>query len=90
MVFIEVRQEVEDYDKWRAGFDANAAVRKAGGAQEAEYVMRNVDNPNEVTVVLEWDSVEKARQFTQSPELKEAMKNAGVVGPPEVRFLEAA
>ena len=90
MPFIHIRQEVKDYDKWRARFDAHAATRKAGGALEGQYVMRNTDNPNEVTVILEWDSLEKPRQFTQSPELKEAMKNAGVIGPPDVRFLEAA
>jgi quinol monooxygenase YgiN len=89
MVFVHVRHQVEDYNKWRAGFDANITARKAGGALEGEYVMRDVENPNDVTIVLEWESVEKARQFTQSPELKEAMQNAGVTGPPEVRFLEA-
>jgi len=33
--------------------------------------------------------LEKARQFTQSPDLKEAMQKAGVTGPPEIIFLEA-
>ena len=90
MLFIYVNHEVEDYAKWRAGFDAHAATRKAGGALEGEYVMRSVNNPNEVFVILEWDSLENAQKFTQSPELKEAMQKAGVVSQPDVRFLEAA
>jgi hypothetical protein len=28
--------------------------------------------------------------WTQSPDLKEAMQKAGVTGPPEMRFLQAA
>jgi hypothetical protein len=51
--------------------------------------MRNVDDPKDVTVILGWSDLEKARAFTQSVSLKEAMQKAGVTGPPEIRFLEA-
>lgn len=90
MIYIHVRHTVEDYAKWKEGFDKHAAARQAGGATDEAYVMRNVDNPNEITAVLGWSDLEKARAFTQSASLKEAMQKAGVTGPPEVRFLEAA
>jgi heme-degrading monooxygenase HmoA len=90
MVYIHVRHTVKDYAMWREGFDKNAAARQAGGATDEVYIMRNVDDPNEITVILGWSDVAKARAFTQSASLKEAMKKAGVTGPPEVHFLEAA
>jgi hypothetical protein len=90
MVYIHVQHTVADYAKWKEGFDTHAAGRQAGGATDEVYIMRNVDNPNELTVILGWSDLEKARTFTQSASLKEAMQKAGVTGPPEVRFLETA
>jgi hypothetical protein len=90
MVYIHVRHSVEDFARWREGFDSHAPARQAGGATDEAYVMRNVDDPNDVTVILGWNDLEKARTFTQSASLKEAMQKSGVTGPPEIRFLEAA
>ena len=90
MVYIHVNHTVEDYTRWKEGFDNHAAARQAGGATDEAYIMRNVDNQNELTVILGWSDLEKARAFTQSASLKEAMQKAGVTGLPEIRFLEAA
>ncbi len=90
MVYIYVRHRVEDYARWREGYDNHAAARQAGGATDEAYVMRNVEDPNDITVILGWSDLDKARAFTQSASLKEAMQNAGVTSPPEIRFLEAA
>lgn len=90
MVYIEVQHTVEDYAKWREGFDKHAAARQAAGATDEAYVMRSVDNPNQITALLGWNDLEQARVFTQSASLKEAMQNAGVIGRPEVRFLQSA
>jgi heme-degrading monooxygenase HmoA len=90
MVYLYVRHRIEDYARWREGFDNHAAARQAGGATDEAYVMRNVDDPNEITIILGWRDLQKARAFTQSASLKEAMQNAGVTGQPEIRFLEAA
>jgi heme-degrading monooxygenase HmoA len=89
MVYIQVQHTVEDYARWKEGFDNHAAARQAGGATDEVYIMRNVDNQNELTVILGWSDLEQARAFTQSASLKEAMQKAGVTGPPEIRFLEA-
>lgn len=89
-VYIHVRHSVEDYARWREGFDSHAAARQAGGATEEVYVMRNVDDPNDVTVILGWSDLQKARAFTQSISLREAMQQAGVTGQPDVRILHAA
>ena len=50
--------------------------------------MRNADDPNELLILLEWDSLENARRFTYADDLREAMQRAGVADQPDVYFLE--
>jgi quinol monooxygenase YgiN len=90
VLYIHVRHTVEDYARWREGFDNHTPARQAGGATNEVYVMRNVDDPNEITLILGWSDLQQARAFAGSASLKEAMQKAGVTGPPEIRFLEAA
>ena len=90
MIYFNVRHTVADYAKWRAGFDAHESARRAAGATGVQQVYRDLENPNAITVVMEWDSTEKARQFALGPALAEAMKNSGVTSAPEVRFLNRA
>jgi hypothetical protein len=40
--------------------------------------------------MFKWESMEKAQKYAQSPELKSAMQEAGVEGPPKVFFLNEA
>jgi len=90
MIYLNVRHTVTDYAEWRVGFDAHEAARRAAGATGVQQVYRDMENPNAITIMMEWDSTEKARQFAQDPALKEVMKNAGVTGAPEVHFLNHA
>lgn len=90
MVYIHVQHTVKDYAVWREGFDKHASARQASGATDEAYIMRNVDDPNQITAVLGWSDLDQAKAFTQSASLKDAMQKAGVVGPPAIRFLEAA
>jgi heme-degrading monooxygenase HmoA len=73
-------------------YDEHAATRKAGGASgtAAGRVFRSATNPNELVILLEWDDLEKARQFAQSEDLRQTMQRAGVVDQPDVYFLNEA
>jgi hypothetical protein len=53
-------------------------------------VLLSVDDPHEVTLLLDWDSLERARSFAKSDDLKQKMQQSGVVGDPIVSFLEDA
>ena len=90
MTYLNVRQTITDYDKWRLGFDANEPIRVAAGATGVPHIYRDVDNPNTVSIMMEWDSVDNARRFMHSPELEEASRKAGVIGMPERYLLEHA
>ena len=43
-----------------------------------------------VTVLLEWDDLNQAREFADSPRLKDAMGRSGVQGVPCFYFLKEA
>lgn len=88
MIYLYVRHAVVDYARWKEGFDKHLAARQAGGATREASVLRNVDDPNEIILVLGWCNLAEARSFSQSVSLQAALKKMGVVGVPEVRFLE--
>jgi quinol monooxygenase YgiN len=90
MVYLNVRHTVADYAKWREGFDAHESARRAAGATGVQSVYRDHENPNTVTVILQWDNADKARRFAEDPRLKEIMEKARVISAPEIRFLNEA
>lgn len=89
MPYTLVTVQVEDYAKWQAGFEALDDLRRDNG--EGDYrIFRADDDPNKVVVLIEWESLATPRAGLASPELHEAMRQAGVIGPPEVLFLNEA
>lgn len=89
MVYINLRLNLEDYEKWRAGFDANDANRRASGSTGVYQIYRDVDNPNAVSLILEWDDAGKAQAFLNDPMLKQVMQAAGVIGAPVLRAVQS-
>jgi uncharacterized protein (DUF1330 family) len=87
MPYILVRHKVEDYTKWKPVFDEHGAARKTIGSKGG-YLFRNIDDPNEVVMYMEVDDLEKARQFVQSEDLRQAMERSGVADQPDVYFLD--
>ena len=85
MVRMYVRHTVSDYDAWRRAYDA--FDRASLGARD-HAVYRSVDDPTDVTVWHDFDDVQAARRFAGSDELKAAMDEAGVAGPPTIWFTE--
>lgn len=86
MSYILVQHSVEDYDKWKTVFDEEEARQAAGS--KGGIVFRNADDPNQITVLIEWDNLDSARAFSGSDDLREDMQRAGVTGPPNVYFLD--
>lgn len=87
MAYLLVRHRVNDYEAWKPVFDQHGAVRKASGSRGGR-LFRSADDPNNLVLLLEWDSLENARQFAQSEDLRQAMQRAGVADQPDVYFLE--
>ncbi len=72
---------------WKPAYDEHANTRKANGCKGAR-LFRKTNNPHETFILLEWDDLEKARQFPQSAELRQAMQRADVTDQPDIYFLE--
>lgn len=89
MTTLFVRHDVEDYATWRAGYNELESMRTDNGVRDAS-VYRSVDDANEVTVSHTFDSVDAARSFAGSPDLKEAFQSLGVRGAPQIWFAEKA
>ena len=80
-----VRHEVADFAAWRRAYAASAPARRRMGVI-SQSVHRSADDPNELTVTHDFKTVEMARSFASSAELREAMKSAGVTGAPRIWF----
>lgn len=80
------RFTVEDFAKWKLVYDDHTSARKVSGSKGAQ-VLQNSNNPNEVVIILEYESVEEAKAFAASEGLKNAMAKAGVNSIPDVVFL---
>lgn len=83
MSTIFVRHTVADYDTWKPGFDEHGAVRRDHGLTDAG-LYRDIENPNDLTVVLNADDLGRAREFLGSDDLRETMGRLGVVSQPDV------
>lgn len=87
MIRMFVRHPVADYTAWREVYDAFDAERTEMGVS-AHGVFRAVDDPSDLTVYHDFDSVEAARAFADSTRLREAMVEAGVMGEPLIWMTE--
>jgi quinol monooxygenase YgiN len=86
MASMLVQHQVKDFSEWKNVYDSLADLRASSG-ELSDTIYRDANNPNELTILFEWDSLENAQKYSQSQELKEAMQKAGVEGPPNISFL---
>jgi quinol monooxygenase YgiN len=87
MVHVLVRHKVADFTRWKELFDSALSARMHAG-ELGFHLFQSVNDPRDVTLLLDWDSVEHARQFMGSDDLRSKMQQAGVVGAPDVQYLE--
>lgn len=88
MTTVFVRAKVADFATWKTAYDSGLPLRDAAGVTSAS-VYRSVDNPNEVTISHELNTMRAAKNFANSNDLRVAMQESGVVGAPEVWFVES-
>ena len=89
MATLLVHHKVQDYSAWRKIFDEDDQRRKEYGSTGFQ-VFKSANDPNDLTVTMDYPSVEAAKAFATSDALKEKMRNAGVISQPEVTFLVEA
>jgi hypothetical protein len=78
---------VKDFDVWKKSFDEHESMRTASGIT-LRAMGRDMKNPNKVLIFLKIDDLQKAKDFSVSANLKEAMQKSGVISKPEVIFVD--
>ncbi len=89
MIKMFVRHTVADYAAWRRIFDDFAPTQKALGVTD-KAVYQAADDANDITVTHDFATLEAAKAFMGSTELKAAMHEAGVITAPTIWFTTRA
>jgi hypothetical protein len=87
MAFLLVRHKVRDFASWKSGYDAHQPKRTEAGLTE-KYLLRSVDDANEVVLLFEAKDLDRAKAFASSTELREKMQEVGVIDKPDIYFLD--
>lgn len=78
MPYILIRHKVKNYARWKPVFDEHGATREENGSWGG-HLFRNADDPNEIVILLEWDSLERARKFVKSEVRKRRCSGLGLL-----------
>lgn len=89
MVRMFARHPVADFGKWKRVYDDFDEERTEMGVED-DAVFQAVDDPNDVTVWHDFETMDDAREFADSDRLREVMGEAGVAGEPTIWFTERA
>ena len=90
MAYVLIEHRVGDFEIFREVYLDDAERRERLGCKGG-LVFRVADDPNEVIVMLEWETVEGARDFAGSLELEQAMEwSTSNVATPRVTVLDVA
>jgi len=84
-----VKHPVTDYGAWRTVYEEVQPLRDKHGVSAAD-VLQDPANPNEITVLHWFPSVDNAQAFAADPGLKDAMARAGVSAPPRIEIVVEA
>lgn len=82
-----IRHAVNDFDTWKQAYDDFSDTQQRLGVT-SESVFRDANDPSSVTVIHDFDDQQTAEAFAGSDEVKQAMGDAGVAGPPDIWFAE--
>src|SRR5438445_10924565 len=83
MVNLFVKHAFEDYRNWKVAYDDLGSTRRTMGVTVAS-VHQDPQDPNMVTVTHQFNTLDAAKTFASSDELKNAMMKAGVSGRPDM------
>ena len=82
-----VEHPVADFESWKAAYLAHDSIRQAYGISHLSLGV-GADDPTMVLVINKIEDLAKAKEFTELPELKEAMDKAGVTGMPTFMYID--
>ena len=87
MPHILIQHEVEDFATWKEAYDSRTDVHDDAGFKELQ-ILQGLDNPSNVVILFFNPNIERAREYLNSDDLKQAMEGAGVIGAPQIIELQ--
>jgi hypothetical protein len=87
MAFVILSHPVADFNHWKTVYDQDAERRSGAGLKEVTVGQDSTDS-NMVYMIYETSNTDVIQQMLSDPNLAEAMKEAGVTGPPKVVILK--
>lgn len=78
--------KVEDFGKWKVGFEAGKSMRDQAGIK-IKGVYQAIEDENSVTVISEFPNATIAKAFIESMATSDSLAKSGVVSKPEIKIL---
>ena len=85
MATLFVRHQITDFATWKAAYDGFQPTAQGMGITSGTVYVGATD-PNDITVIHDFATLEAAQAFAGSDALHAAMGQAGVVGAPTIWF----
>ena len=70
--------KVQDYERWKTGFDGIKSILKENGAK-SRRIFRELEDPNKVIVIIKWDDLEKAKKLADDDEMRAKFLKLGII-----------
>lgn len=88
MAILQIEHRVRDFDAWKQAFDNDPIGRQQGGVRRYR-ILRAIDDPNYVTIELDFDSSNEAESFrTALRDLWDRVGDTLGLEDPQARILE--
>src|SRR5262245_45639387 len=88
MNIVIIRHKVANFSRWIVGYEGHDSARRANGLSN-ELIARGLNRDSNMVIVgMRAADMLKAKEFASSEDVKEVMQKAGVIGTPEVDYLE--
>lgn len=85
MATLIVRHKIEDYSRWKRGYDEADWLRKKHGITYAS-IHRAESDPNDIIAVHQFKDMQGAKDFMEA--VPPLMEKLGISSPPEIWFSE--
>jgi hypothetical protein len=89
MPYLLVKQKIVDFNRWYAVFKSDARAQKEAGLHDL-VILKEIYDPNSIVCLFKIDDLDKAKAFTTSPNSVKSADLSGIIGIPEILFLEKA
>ena len=78
-MFYEISSlELQDYEKWKTGFDELMPVLKDNGAR-CRRIFRDLKDPNYVKVIVVWENLDQANKLAENKEMLSKFQKLGIL-----------